>query len=206
MWQKQTYRSCQFYKKALHKLFFYIFISFLLYIFILNFWAHRCMASPPSSTSGALTGSRRAEPSPAFTRTGGARGRPAPRPSWPEVAELGPAGARGRPTATTPTLAGGRHALPWPEVAAPWPEVAEPGPSGSRLAWPELVADQPPPHLLWPQVAVPHPGQSSWLTEPGFGGGGRPSRAVRCSVVVGRSVAREFLTGVDDESGNFSPE
>jgi hypothetical protein len=58
---------------------------------------HRYMASPPSSTSGALTGSRRARPSPAFTRTGG---------------------ARGRPTATAPALAAGRRASPWPELVA----------------------------------------------------------------------------------------
>jgi hypothetical protein len=87
------------------------------------------------SPSRALVGSCRAGPSPEFARTGGARGRPAPRSPWPEVAELGPrrsspvpaelaanpprpevaelgpAEARGRPTSTAPTLAGGcRHA------------------------------------------------------------------------------------------------
>jgi hypothetical protein len=81
-----------------------------------------------------------------LARPSRARGRPTPRPLWPEIAEMGPVGARGRPTAPAPTLAEVRRVRPHladlaRPIGAPCrPFRTRPGRRSPSRALPEIVA------------------------------------------------------------------
>jgi hypothetical protein len=103
--------------------------------------------SRPTDPAPAVPRGRLAGPWLELASSGGARGRPAPRPLWREIAETGPAGDRGRfdrPRAC-PGLRSPCRAPPWPispallELLAD-PSRTRPGRRSPSRALPEIVA------------------------------------------------------------------